>query len=153
MLIHEKKSTTVHMIHVVMLLKKMLSEDWAFYNLLVCLIPWFICQCIHTLGFRLNLFVILVLCIKHFGNTLLRNETFFILLCDNFVQEAVLYMLLLVFVGTVLPAWMFVCLHLHARYAQKRPEDGIRSPGTEVPENCNLPRRFWELNWDPLKRS
>lgn len=38
--------------------------------------------------------------------------------------------------GGVLPAWMYVHLHLRARYAQKRPEDGVRSPGTEVPENC-----------------
>lgn len=79
-------------------------SDWAFYNLLVCLILWFICQCIHTFRFRLNPLVILVLCIKHFGNTLLRNETFFTLLCDDFVQEAVLYIIISLCVG-------LFCLH------------------------------------------
>lgn len=99
------------MIHVVFLLKKMLSQDWAFYNLLVCLIPWFICRSSHTFRFRSNPLVILVLCIKHFGNTLLRNETLFTLLCDNFVQEAVLHMSLLVYVWGCF-ACMDVCASL-----------------------------------------
>jgi hypothetical protein len=46
-----------------------------------------------------------------------------------------------------------VCMsrdHLYGRYLQ-RPEVGVRSPGTRVPDGCELPCEYRELDLCPLE--
>jgi hypothetical protein len=49
------------------------------------------------------------------------------------------------------PARMYVC-HMCA-WCSQRPEEGIRSPGTEVTDSCELPRGCWDFNLDPLEKA
>lgn len=50
---------------------------------------------------------------------------------------------------TVLPACISV-YHMHA-WCPQRSEEGIRSPGTGVPDNCELPCGCWDLNLGSLE--
>jgi hypothetical protein len=40
--------------------------------------------------------------------------------------------------------WVF-CLHIHL-YITRRPEEGIKYPGTGFTDGCEPPRGCWELN-------
>lgn len=48
---------------------------------------------------------------------------------------------------SVLPACMYVC-HMHAFW---KSEEGVRSPGTWVPDDCEPPWGCWKLNPGPLQ--
>lgn len=52
---------------------------------------------------------------------------------------------------TVLLAFVYV--HHMQAYFLRRPEEGIRSPGTGVVNGCDLSCGFWELNVGPLQEN
>ena len=47
----------------------------------------------------------------------------------------------------VFPACMYV--HHGCAWCLQRPEEGVRLPGTEVTDGCELPHGSWKLNFSP----
>ena len=50
---------------------------------------------------------------------------------------------------SILPVCRSVC-QMHAWYP-RRPEEGVREPGTGLTGGCDLPCGCWELNMGPLE--
>lgn len=54
-----------------------------------------------------------------------------------------------------LPPCMYVCMNvcMYVQYVwcPKRPEEGVRSPGTGVTDCCESPYGYWETNTGPLQ--
>jgi hypothetical protein len=44
------------------------------------------------------------------------------------------------------------CMSVHHMHTSWRPEENVRSPGTEVADGCELPCGYLELSLGPLEQ-